>query len=98
MRTIFPVLLAACDSEAKFDSEAGSWTDAGATGDDDDAVPGTTGPPETEEALYLLPPAQTDVHVFVANPDRDTVTRIEVRTQSVDTTPVGTNPEIVLTT
>ena len=58
---------------------------------------GETPPPEQERDL-LLSPAQTDVYVFVANPDRNTVTRIDVATLRVDTTSVGTDPHIVLTT
>lgn len=58
----------------------------------------TTRPPEEEEERRMLVPAQTDAYVFVANPDLDTVTRVNVRTLRVDTTPVGTRPEIVLTT
>ncbi|MEZ4239782.1 MAG: hypothetical protein R3F59_27215 [Myxococcota bacterium] len=59
---------------------------------------GSTAPPEQEEDLLLLPPAQTDVYVFVANPERNTVTRIDVSTQQVDTTEVGVRPDLVLTT
>ena len=58
----------------------------------------TTAPPEQEDDFRLLPPAQTDAYVFVANPDRNTVTRVNVATLAVDTVSVGANPEIVLTT
>jgi len=70
-------------------------TDATATGAPDDGV--TTPPPE-EERFVSLPPSQTDIFVFVPNPDRNTVTRIRVDDLSVDTTPVGVDPQIVQTT
>jgi len=59
---------------------------------------GTSPPPEAEQNFLLLPPAQTDIYVFITNPDRNTVTRVNVRTLAVDTTPVGTDPQIVQTT
>ena len=58
----------------------------------------STEPPETEEDSLLLPPAQTDVYVFIANPNRDTVTRVNVLTHEVRTTEVGREPSLVLTT
>ncbi len=73
------------------DDDDSSWT----AGDDDDS---TTEPPEQEADPLALPPAQTEKYVFVANPDRDTVTRINVRSQQVDTTEVGNGPDLVLTT
>ena len=97
------LLLAACSSgsylgadamtDASSDATSSSWS-----GDDDDGGTSTTAPPEVEEDRLLLPPAQTDVFVFVPNPERDTVTRINVRSLAVDTTMVGTDPQIVLTT
>ncbi|MCA9488284.1 MAG: YncE family protein [Myxococcales bacterium] len=103
-RAILPsLLLAACSSgsylgadamtDASSDAPSSSWS-----GDDDDGGTSTTAPPEVEEDRLLLPPAQTDVFVFVPNPERDTVTRINVRSLAVDTTMVGTDPQIVLTT
>jgi DNA-binding beta-propeller fold protein YncE len=71
-----------------------------------DNAPDTTGtsntdpdtdPPEEERDL-LLSPAQTDLYVFVASPERNTVTRIDVDDLRVDTTPVGSDPHVVLTT
>ncbi len=78
---------------------SGASTHAGyqsSTYDADASAPAP--PPEQEADLLLLPPAQTDVYVFVANPERDTVTRVDVGTLEVDTTRVGTDPRIVLTT
>jgi DNA-binding beta-propeller fold protein YncE len=51
-----------------------------------------------EEDLLALPPAQTDVFVFVANPERDTVTRVNVLTNEVKTRSVGAYPTVVATT
>ena len=52
---------------------------------------------ETEETGPMLVPATTNAYVFVANPDRNTVTRIEVETLSVMTAEVGVNPILVET-
>ncbi len=57
-----------------------------------------TGGSETEDPYFKLPPAGTDAYVFVANPDRNTVTRIQVPQLTVDTATVGTNPTQVQTT
>ncbi|MBT3217917.1 MAG: hypothetical protein HN348_02390 [Proteobacteria bacterium] len=62
--------------------------------DDNGEEPGA----EKEDDFLALKPAQTDVYVFVANPDRDTVTRVNVLTHAVDTTDVGHDPSMVLTT
>ena len=52
---------------------------------------------ETEEAVLMLVPATTNAYVLVANPDRNTVTRIEVETLNVMTAEVGVNPILVET-
>ena len=52
---------------------------------------------ETEQAGPMLAPATTNAYVFVANPDRNTVTRIEVATLNVMTAEVGVNPVLVET-
>ena len=57
-----------------------------------------TAPPEDESDNLRLMPAGTDAYVFVANPDRDTVTRIAVPSLEVLTTPVGATPTAVFTT
>ena len=67
-------------------------SDMGATGTT------STGEPEASDDAFLLPPAQTDVFVFIANPERDTVTRVNVLTNEVRTTQVGREPSTVLTT
>ncbi len=73
------------DSDTDLDSD----TDADTTG---------TTPGETEEDKLALPPAQTDVFVFIPNPERDTVTRLNVDTLEVKTAIVGDEPTIVKTT
>lgn len=101
MRRTIPfltLLLAAC-SETSMSDRAGSFTSTtGAAPSDDSAGSATSTGGEDEEDLLRLPPAQTDVYVFVANPERDTVTRVEVRSMRVDTTPVGQDPRLVQTT
>ncbi len=81
------------------DEAAGAETDGPSTGTSgSDSGAGPSAPPEDEADRLLLPPAETDVFVFVANPDHDTVTRVNVNTSAVDTTPVGRHPIRVLTT
>jgi DNA-binding beta-propeller fold protein YncE len=58
----------------------------------------TTTAPETEVDSLRLRPAQTDVHVFIASPERDSLTRVNVHTQEVRTTEVGRDPQAVQTT
>ena len=53
---------------------------------------------ETENDFLALTPATTDAYVFVANPARDTVSRIEVPALEVITVEVGSNPQVVATT
>jgi len=53
---------------------------------------------ETEDSYFRLAPASTTAFVFVANPDRDTVTRIAVPSLEVITTEVGDRPTVVTTT
>ncbi len=77
-------------------SSGWSATDAGDYG----APSMTTSPPPPEDESDRLRsvPAQTDVYVFIANPDRDTLTRVHVATSSVVTTTVGVTPTLVVTT
>lgn len=80
----------------------GDYTDTGVNQNpsDNNGSEGDDGavPPEQESDFLALRPAQTDVYVFIANPDRDTVTRVNVGTLEVRTTDVGRDPEAVLTT
>ena len=77
--------------DALYAEDAGDMTppseDEGATGSDMDDYE-----PETEDDLLALKPATTPEYVFVANPDRNTVTRIAVPGLAVITTEVGENP------
>jgi len=52
---------------------------------------------ETESDFLSLRPATTNTYVFVANPDRNTVTRIKVPSLEVMTVEVGVEPSMVET-
>ena len=58
----------------------------------------TTLPPEIEDDFLALTPAQTDLYVFIANPSRNTVSRVNVDTLAVITTDVGADPRLIATT
>ena len=86
---------------AKSDSDeaGGAWGDTGAS----DVAPGDAGDDdgygsETETDRRALLPASTQRYVFVANPSRNTLSRISVPALAVITTEVGIDPEVVLTT
>ena len=93
---LLTVLLGCMDSSmgygtSKDDLEEDAGMDYGAeppneTADDDGYEP------EEEDDLLALKPATTPRYVFVANPERDTVTRISVPDLAVITTEVGSNP------
>jgi DNA-binding beta-propeller fold protein YncE len=53
---------------------------------------------EVEDDFLALEPATTNAFVFVANPSRNTVTRISVPSLAVLTTEVGVDPSVVATT
>ncbi len=74
------------------DTGGASESDADADADADDDAP-----PETETDYLKLAPAATDAYVFVASPERDTVTRIDVASLAVVTAKVGDHPSIVTT-
>ena len=89
------------ESALKLSDEEGATSDMAAEaegaadesdGDDDGE------PPEVEEEINALPPATTPLYTFVANPDRDTLTRIAVDDLSVITVQVGARPTQVVTT
>lgn len=87
----------ACSGDSTSGLDTSPFDDTGAT----DPGPGggtDTRPPEEEGFGLIERPAQTDRYVFVANPQRDTLTRVRVDDLQVVTTPVGRSPEIVLTT
>ncbi len=102
---LFPILLlVGCmvPSDAKVSDESaingiddsGFGSDSGDTdADGEDYVPS-----EDESDYLALAPAATDQYVFVANPDRDTLSRIAVSTLAVVTVEVGRIPSSVQTT
>ena len=53
---------------------------------------------EVEDDFLKLTPAVTNTYVFVANPNRGTVTRVNVPTLDVITVEVGVDPAVVHTT
>ena len=79
------------------DSGGGASYDTGASGEDGDDEPGDTYAPEADDDYLKLAPAATTAYVFVANPSRDTVTRVSVPSLEVITAEVGTDPEAVAT-
>ncbi|MCK6504338.1 hypothetical protein L6R53_13200 [Myxococcota bacterium] len=82
------------------DDSDGSWADGGSTDGQGDgaAADGGATAPEDEDSFFSLAPAATTAYVFVANPDRDTVTRVAVPSLAVITTEVGDHPIAVATT
>lgn len=61
-------------------------------GENDGSDPEPTLPPEQEDSFYRARPANTDRYVFVVNPDRDTVSKINAGSRAVYTLPVGAHP------
>ena len=100
-------LLTACSAENSFGFQADAAADDTAwyAGEDEGdglwdtgADDADTYEPESESDFLKLAPAATDVYVFVANPARDTVTRVGVPSLAVITAEVGVDPEVVRTT
>jgi WD40 repeat protein len=95
----------ACRGGDKSKDDTGSWgapegdvdTDTDTDADTDWTDTGEDYGSETEEDFFILPPASTDAYVFVANPDRDTLTRVAVPSLEVITVGVGVHPAAVLT-
>ena len=101
--SLAPLATSGCsDFDLAMSDEAGYW-DSGAAAMDygseepDGGDDGDYGS-EDEGDFLALAPATTDAYVFVANPSRDTVTRIAVPQLSVITAEVGANPQVVATT
>ncbi len=63
--------------------------------DDDNSDPDDEDVSEQEDGPPILEPAETPTYIFIANPERDTVTRVTAATLAVVTTPVGNDPQIV---
>jgi DNA-binding beta-propeller fold protein YncE len=101
-------LMVACSSadymvNDKSSADEGGWGDTGAynsapESESDSNEDFDDGLGSEEESDFLaLRPATTDAYVFVANPDRNTVTRISVPSLEVITVEVGVDPSIVET-
>ncbi len=97
-----PLLAGGCGDYALSGHFASDRDSAGGAMDGDydtgDNAADDTGGSETEDPYFKLPPAATASYVFVANPDRNTVTRIKVPELTVDTRAVGEQPTQVQTT
>lgn len=103
---LIPLMVACGEASMSFKAEAdeagyGYYGDTGyntaepnddADGEFDDGLGS-----EDESDFLALRPATTNTYVFVANPDRNTVTRINVETLEVFTVEVGVEPSIVET-
>lgn len=101
---LMPAALLGCAESAlqkdASDEAGGAWDTGGdgAPSGDDGADDDDTAPSEEESDYLRLAPAATDAYVFVANPTRDTVTRIAVPSLEVLTAKVGETPSVVDTT
>jgi DNA-binding beta-propeller fold protein YncE len=104
---IIPLMMIAC-SDASFSAKSSAESDGAYydTGSQDYAYEPSTEPgndaddglgSEDESNFLALRPATTNTYVFVANPDRNTVTRIKVPSLEVMTVEVGVEPSIVET-
>ena len=78
------------DDDYNGDDDQGDDDDVG---DDDD-----TGPPEDENDFVSVPPAPGDIYVFIVNPNRDSVSKVNVETRQIATIEVGDEPSMVLVT
>jgi YVTN family beta-propeller protein len=100
------LLLVACSdydvggkTDNDFSADSGSYeADADSDADADADADADTAPPEEEDDFLALAPAATDAYVFVANPTRDTVTRISVPSLAVLTAEVAEGPSVIETT
>jgi len=80
------------DGDTDYYSEGdGAWgdTDGGA---DSWSPPTDEAPPEQEETLLLLEPAQAQGYVLMTNPDRATISRLDPQGLGTLTTSLGTAP------
>ena len=98
------LLLAGC-AESVLRSAGGDWAsdDDDYYEDDDDGAPSddqdgddTSDEPEEEDDFLTTEPRGTDVFVFVANPARDTISKINAYTREIQTIDVGDEPMQVL--
>ena len=87
----------ASDDDAADDDDDEYWgDDDDATGDDDtgddDTGDDDTGPPEEEDDFVSVAPSAADVFVFIANPNRDSVSKVHVLTRQITALEVGDEP------
>ena len=90
-------------ADYSMDSGGGSWGTSGYGSTDASADYADTGygeeyEPEVEDDYTSLSPAPTARYVFVANPERNTITRISIADLAVVTAEVGVDPHVVRTT
>ncbi len=85
-------------AKGAYDESGGASSTWGSDAPSDENDTGSEPPPEEEDDFLKLAPAATDAYVFVANPSRDTVSRISVPSLEVITVEVGDNPTAVETT
>ncbi len=96
-------LIVACSSAGKASYDSGyGYADSGyyeadvdADSDTDSDSDTDTMPPETESDFFSLAPAPAPDFVMIANPERDTVTKVTVPELEVTTAPVGDRPATV---
>jgi len=85
-------------SEDRGDDEYADDDDGGWAGDDDVADDDDWEPSEDENDFVTVQPSAADVYVFIANPNRDSVTKVQVLTRQISTIEVGDEPSQVLVT
>ncbi|MCO4773694.1 MAG: hypothetical protein KDA24_26925 [Deltaproteobacteria bacterium] len=83
---------AADDDDGSFGDDDDDGDGAAGDGDDDDTPP----PPEEEDDFLASEPRATDVYVFIANPTRDTVSKVNAETRAIETIDVGDEPTMVV--
>ena len=97
------VLFACSESymAAADESDGGNYAGDDDMADDDDYYAGDDdddAPPEQEDDFISVPPSPGDVFVFVVNPSRDSVTKVDVVTRQITTIEVGDEPSQVVVT
>jgi YVTN family beta-propeller protein len=77
------------DRAGESDDDAFDATPSGTEAPDDNEPPT---PPENEDDFLGVRPGSSEVYVFVANPGRDTVSKINAETREIETIEVGVEP------
>ncbi len=101
LATLLSLVLVGCASQDSM-GLGGSWDDDDAAEDDgdyyddDDDAAGDddddTAPPEEEDDFVSVAPSAADVFVFIANPNRDSVSKVHVLSRQITTLEVGDEP------